>query len=93
MVPKKEISEKVSDYRPIIFWNISYKIISKLFANRLRVILSKVISPLESAFVPNGDIHDNGLVAHDKSSRDSISPYIFVICVEYRGHDIYFVST
>lgn len=44
---------------------MSYKFLSKLLANQLRTILPKIISPLQSAFVPQRDIHDNILIAHE----------------------------
>lgn len=34
-------------------------------ANRLKVILPKIISPLQGAFIPGSDIHDNIIVAHE----------------------------
>lgn len=56
-IPKKDKPEKVNEYRPISLFNISYKFISKLIANRLRLVLPKIISPLRSLFVQSRDIH------------------------------------
>lgn len=57
--------EKVSDYRPISLCNVFYKFISKLLEIHLHMILLKIIPPFESAFVPQRDIHDNILSAHE----------------------------
>lgn len=61
VIPKKDNTNSVcaSQYRSISLCNVSYEIIFKLLAKRLRIILVKIISPLENAFVPNKDIHDN----------------------------------
>jgi hypothetical protein len=64
-VPKKTGSHFVHHFRPISLCNISYKIISKILANRLKNVLLKIISPLQSAFVPNRNIQDNSILAHE----------------------------
>lgn len=44
--------------------NVSYKIIAKILANRLRKVLHRLISAFQNDFVPGRHIRDNVLIAH-----------------------------
>lgn len=65
MIEKKGNPEKVLNYRPISLCKVSYKFISKILTNRLRMNLPKIISSLHSTFVAKRVIHNNMLIAHE----------------------------
>ena len=55
----------MNNYRPISLCNTVYKIITKIIVARLRPFLDKIISPLQTAFVPGRKGIDNVIVVQE----------------------------
>jgi hypothetical protein len=51
LIPKKMDALEVRDFRPISLVGGTYKILAKLLANRLKMVLPKIISASQNAFV------------------------------------------
>jgi len=65
LVPKVQHPESIEQYRPISLCNFAYKIISKIMANRLKPLLSILISKEQAAFISNRQIQDNIMVVQE----------------------------
>ncbi|XP_026459699.1 uncharacterized protein LOC113360405 [Papaver somniferum] len=65
LIPKIKNASFPHDFRPISLSNSVYKIISKILTNRLKPILDGLISPFQSAFIANRQIHDNIIITHE----------------------------
>lgn len=65
MIPKIDRPTTLSDFRPIGLCNVLYKIISKILVTRLKLLLDKIVSESQVAFIPSRIITDNILTAHE----------------------------
>ena len=65
LIPEVDNPQRLNDFRPISLVGSMYKIIAKLLANRLRMVISSVVSETQSAFVKNCQILDGILIANE----------------------------
>lgn len=64
IIPKNANASHVGDFRPISLSNVIYKTITKVIANRLKLVISDLIGVEQGAFIPGREISDNILLAH-----------------------------
>lgn len=65
LIPKNKKASRVDHFRPISLCNTTYKTISKILAQRLKLHLNKCISPFQMAFVSGRNIPENSIVTHE----------------------------
>ena len=65
LISKKPGACNFNQFRPISLCNFYYKVIAKILVNRLRPLLSRIIDPSQSTFVPNRWIIENVLVVQE----------------------------
>ncbi|KAK9704710.1 hypothetical protein RND81_07G006500 [Saponaria officinalis] len=63
LIPKKSSASSVVDYRPIACCTLFYKVVSKILANRLKVVLPSLIGYEQAAFVAHISIFHNVMLS------------------------------
>jgi len=65
LVPKVDQPSTPDKYRLIALCNIIYKIVSKIIASRLNLLLPLIISPKQSRYVEGRQITDGIILTHE----------------------------
>jgi len=65
LIPKITNPSSTHHFKPISLCNVVYKIISKLLVAKLKPHLDKIISPAQSAFIPNRWIVENQVMVQE----------------------------
>ena len=64
LIPEKSDATEVKDFRPISLIGGVYKIIAKVLANRLKMVLGDIVHESRNAFVKGKQILDSVLIAN-----------------------------
>ena len=56
---------KIQQYKPIYLLNVSFKTFTKVAMNRISMVAQKVISPMQTAFLPGRNIMERIVVLHE----------------------------
>lgn len=70
LIPKIENPILPLDFKPISSCNTIYKILAKVYSNRLSMIFPNIISPTQASFVKGRSITDNSMIGLDIFASD-----------------------
>ena len=65
LIPKVTSPQRLNDFRPIFLVGSLYKILSKVLANRLRMVMGSLIAETQTTFVKGRQILDGILIANE----------------------------
>ncbi|GJR48874.1 hypothetical protein Tco_1316977 [Tanacetum coccineum] len=69
LIPKVLDPKVVSDYCPISLIGSLYKVVTKILASRLSLVISDLISDVQTAFLPNRQILDGPFIINEILAR------------------------
>ncbi|GLT35685.1 hypothetical protein SLA2020_101160 [Shorea laevis] len=92
LIPKTENPQRIEEYRPISLIGVMYKIITKLLANRLRMVLNDIIDNQQVAFIKGKQLVDCVTIANeviDEARRKHKSCFFFKVDFEKAFNNVH----
>ncbi|GKA85174.1 RNA-directed DNA polymerase, eukaryota, reverse transcriptase zinc-binding domain protein [Tanacetum coccineum] len=84
LIPKTPEAKMVKDFRPISLIGSLYKIIAKILANRLVVVLGDIVNEVQSAFVADRQILDGPFILNEVLQWCKLKKkYSFILKIDF----------
>lgn len=65
LIPEVATPESVNHFRPISLCSVIYKVITKIIASQIKIIMPILVGPNQSSFIPKRQINDNIIIAQE----------------------------
>lgn len=65
LIPKIDPVVNNKNFRPISLCNVSYKVVTKILAHCLRLLMGVLVNPCQSSFIPQRQSRDNIILAQE----------------------------
>lgn len=91
LVPKVLEANSSKDYRPISLCNLLYKFVTKIIANKLKLVVRSLVRPNQTAFIERRNIMENILVCHEvvrDFERSNHSPAVIMKIDLNKAYDL-----
>ncbi|GKU86994.1 hypothetical protein SLEP1_g1457 [Rubroshorea leprosula] len=80
LIPKVTNPQKIEEFRPISLIGVMYKVIAKLLANRISLVLDSIIGESQMAFIRGRQMVDSIVIANetiDAAKRKKMASFMF----------------
>lgn len=64
-IPKQDYPEKISHFRPVALCNVVVKLITKIIANRIKPLMTKLVREDRVSFIPGRQGIDNMIIVQE----------------------------
>ncbi|WVZ50906.1 LOW QUALITY PROTEIN: hypothetical protein U9M48_002112 [Paspalum notatum var. saurae] len=65
LLPKAKEVKQIQQYRPICLLNVSFKVFTKVLANRTNAVANKIVSPSQTGFMSSRNILEGVVILHE----------------------------
>lgn len=65
LIPKQHQPEFISQFRPICLSNVIFKVVTKVIANCLKILMGDLVGDWQASFIPGRQMTDNIIVAQE----------------------------
>ena len=65
LIPKVDVPQRLAQFQPISLCNVTYKLITKVLVNRLRLFLVDIVGPLQNSFILGRGTTNNMVIAQE----------------------------